>query len=103
MRISDWSSDVCSSDLRVTANVEAIGHDLADVRHAVLQRAERAKTLRSDQDAIGIGDDLHIAAHRLVRDRIEAIVINDIFPRHCGWRRQIVDELRSEEHTSELQ
>src|SRR3546814_11894353 len=73
---------------RVTANVEAIGHDLADVRHAVLQRAERAKTLRSAQDAIGIGDDLHIAAHRLVRDRIEALVINDIFPRHCGWRRQ---------------
>src|SRR3546814_17361135 len=45
MLISDWSSDVCSSDL-------------------------------------------------LVRDRIEAIVINDIFPRHCGWRRQIVDELQ---------
>src|SRR3546814_4628365 len=110
MRISDWSSDVCSSDLlrireaggphelerrarrrrlfvgigdgehrrhrtghpklveigiadelyrvprrparrevadRVTANVEAIGHDLADVRHAVLQRAERAKDRKS--------------------------------------------------------
>src|SRR3546814_7395317 len=45
MLISDWSSDVCSSDL-------------------------------------------------LVRDRIEAIVINDIFPRHCGWRLQIVDELQ---------
>src|SRR3546814_4712198 len=30
MRISDWSSDVCSSDLRVLAKVEALGRFLME-------------------------------------------------------------------------
>src|SRR3546814_20576546 len=34
MRISDWSSDVCSSDLRVAAHLDQIGRDLG--RTAVL-------------------------------------------------------------------
>src|SRR3546814_18757748 len=30
MRISDWSSDVCSSDLSAGHDLDELGHDLAD-------------------------------------------------------------------------
>src|SRR3546814_18682938 len=61
MRISDWSSDVCSSDLLAAVSVDAVGLVLIDreprmldrdrLRHAVQeeQRAER----EADQDALG--------------------------------------------------
>src|SRR3546814_12050583 len=38
MRISDWSSDVCSSDLNVGANRGAIDAVMATVRHDLCQR-----------------------------------------------------------------
>src|SRR3546814_1234989 len=93
MRISDWSSDVCSSDLvvqhlgqhhgpRLAARLARKGHQvLADLRHAAgeildaLQVALRlglAVALEQQQRIVGIGAD-------------------------CRQR------LRSEEHTSELQ
>src|SRR3546814_7453548 len=67
---------------------------------------------------------LHIPAHRLVRNRIERIVVDDVLPRRSGRRGYVVDppdevgrihlagrhidrcegrDQRSEEHTSELQ
>src|SRR3546814_5379466 len=100
MRISDWSSDVCSSDLvvqhlgqhhgpRLAARLARKGHQvLADLRHAAgeildaLQVALRlglAVALEQQQRIVGIGADCR---QRLV---------------------ELVAERRSEEHTSELQ
>src|SRR3546814_16713647 len=42
MRISDWSSDVCSSDLRIKAAGEAALAQMADV-DAVLRTAEEVR------------------------------------------------------------
>src|SRR3546814_10186570 len=74
MRISDWSSDVCSSDLRGGTDVEdhLVGGDLVDVDGA---RRRIGRELLCHHDVIGQMD-------RAARG---------------------VGGLRSEEHTSELQ
>src|SRR3546814_6804720 len=114
MRISDWSSDVCSSDLHGLLGAGALH---AVVEHDVAERA-------GGGDAAGAGGDellgplvvdllaevfLHphagatgAAAHvlgavALGLDQLDALQAADHVPgRH-------VDVVRSEEHTSELQ
>src|SRR3546814_3858434 len=89
MRISDWSSDVCSSDLDfgILAGFMAVGQ-----RHRGLQR--RAKLFLRHQVA-------HAGVDRLVqrvgRQR-GAVHLADQVRRHLAGT-----ETRSEEHTSELQ
>src|SRR3546814_18574891 len=58
MRISDWSSDVCSSDLTVA--------DLAGVRGIVdaLQRIEAGSERPEDFDAVGERWDIHAQLHQ---------------------------------------
>src|SRR3546814_4620403 len=88
MRISDWSSDVCSSDLN-SALVLDVGLSTAmDDVAAAREIAEHVVGLGHRTIAIIMGDPAHAAsAQRLV-----------------GYR-QAFDAigLRSEEHTSELQ
>src|SRR3546814_1405771 len=85
MRISDWSSDVCSSDLPELA-------DVAD-RDSVLRifRRWQPETV------------YHAAAYKhvpLVESNPIAGMRNNIFSTlHCA----LAAEARSEEHTSELQ
>src|SRR3546814_2305997 len=81
MRISDWSSDVCSSDLGDRARAAARGHgDPGRLR------------LRGRARPVGRG-----AAE--VRARAAA----DRGPGAAHPRRHAGGDLRSEEHTSELQ
>src|SRR3546814_3877743 len=115
MRISDWSSDVCSSDLPVLA-VHARGgllHDRLRVddadRHAfggaegeILDRALRLRAPigvggnrnRAQRIGFGAGRLSHTASIR------PALVEGPLFS--CD-RRSRVKNGRSEEHTSELQ
>src|SRR3546814_3250752 len=109
MRISDWSSDVCSSDLRVAhlggilAAVAILEEDLLDdavVRHhgvAPGARAEAAATLvrqhahGAGEVAVAVGQQRHLVLDALVaRPGVhhEGVVHGDT---------------RSEKHTSELQ
>src|SRR3546814_6024836 len=83
MRISDWSSDVCSSDLP-----ERQIFDAARVDREIV-RADDAKTLPDDH--------LEFAADRVIF-RCRAEVRRN--PRRPVKRAL---DLRSEEHTSELQ
>src|SRR3546814_2219413 len=91
MRISDWSSDVCSSDL--------IGARL------LRQRAQRAKQLRF------AGDDVVRRARLDLRDRQHRGIGDGHLARDEGLERgddlardgDRIDAIRSEEHTSELQ
>src|SRR3546814_3377644 len=94
MRISDWSSDVCSSDL-------------AAVIRAHLDRADRAAVARVDQH--GGGGDAGFPAlaplpqrdhRRQQRGALVGEAVFDLAP-ILGHRRAHQD--RSEEHTSELQ
>src|SRR3546814_11702900 len=53
MRISDWSSDVCSSDLPFLRHVAVIGLDVEAEQHAVLiARLARVEVDRARQPAL---------------------------------------------------
>src|SRR3546814_9685556 len=96
MRISDWSSDVCSSDLRragqAGARVAAHGYragrqgDRMKLRHGLYPRF------------------LLLAAGVLV---VVAAVVGVMLHRQATMQRDVValsqESIRSEEHTSELQ
>src|SRR3546814_6463571 len=93
MRISDWSSDVCSSDLH----------------GAAVRRSEQRVSLQRlrDVDVATPLDFLGILDHRRLQ-RIEARALDtrtgddDVFPGgFCADVR--LRAVRSEEHTSELQ
>src|SRR3546814_1927286 len=100
MRISDWSSDVCSSDLRPVAQVEArhrierlpivaLGHQIAGGKQheRPLQRGRQLRLHRPAGRCNEVGDGLLQAA--LLGQRRQL--------------RQVLGRERSEEHTSELQ
>src|SRR3546814_3472028 len=91
MRISDWSSDVCSSDLSVPL--------LAHVAEGCLIGQERPRDVdRHEHVPVVIGDILRIDV-TLDSCRIDEPV--DAAHRPCTALERRID--RSEEHTSELQ
>src|SRR3546814_9779149 len=101
MRISDWSSDVCSSDLFILA-VEDDGPGMAE--EAIARATERG--VRIDETGSGHGFGLAI-----VRDLAEATEITFRLGRsqlgglvaELRWAGAESGPTRSEEHTSELQ
>src|SRR3546814_4128685 len=95
MRISDWSSDVCSSDLKITDLEQDRRH------HRGLQDGEAG-------ESVGVAQQLGLAAdllHQVVGELLGQIhglalgQIDEYIPNVAG----LVGEVRSEEHTSELQ
>src|SRR3546814_2696335 len=90
MRISDWSSDVCSSDLRTQAGtLEGV---LALVGRAVVLRAEDGNGGTGLGQTVGVDEvECRPQVHGSLDDRA----------RHGGTA--VGEALRSEEHTSELQ
>src|SRR3546814_8733534 len=104
MRIRDWSSDVCSSDLKLGAG---LGADFLDPA-ALLAEHDRALGGPRDEDPL-VDFDRAVVAFlvRLGLDRagigqfgVELEV--ELFARHLGGEHAFGD-VRSEEHTSELQ
>src|SRR3546814_18190321 len=65
MRISDWSSDVCSSDLRNPANVGRVLLDEGAIEQRLDQRRERGIDSREDR-----GGDKRDDHHLPVRQRL---------------------------------
>src|SRR3546814_8969100 len=105
MRISDWSSDVCSSDLRVAH------------RHQEFARLTRRDDLL-DKMALGIEfgvrlrDGVLLLIHRRqIDDVVGDLVVDDLAVRRldetvyvdAGERDEAVDQTRSEDHTAEIQ
>src|SRR3546814_4880148 len=120
MRISDWSSDVCSSDLLieqwddVAGEVRAIGdrdHALADVRrHAPIPRPGKiyALGLNYRQHVAEMGREL--PAHQTWFTKPGTAVNGPYDPvqrpkvsEQLDYEVELVVVIRSEEHTSELQ
>src|SRR3546814_1890221 len=124
MRISDWSSDVCSSDLsefldaqrlrlrvafvtlRIRVLVEPdLGGRIQCVAFSVLMAFFEEQKVRLDsgiriEDAVRQADDgVQVALrHQLLLDaRLDA------FAKECAIRQDDSGAARSEEHTSELQ
>src|SRR3546814_1088522 len=115
MRISDWSSDVCSSDLRVLG--EAIWIDVGGDDAGALRGVEDRCRQRVLGAGLGVGRE---AEHVVVGQASgEGHDVGELRPtlgdraglveRHRGDTAHLLevltalDEDRSEEHTSELQ
>src|SRR3546814_7163114 len=111
MRISDWSSDVCSSDLILNVNVPDLPwEEVAGFEVARLGNRHRAEPCIQQQDPRGrdwwwigpAGPELDSGAgtdfHAVRTGHIS------ITPIHVDLTRyQALEQVRSEEHTSELQ
>src|SRR3546814_2381333 len=115
MRISDWSSDVCSSDLTarvVLAVVHALQHDVlegdapgivgAGIAAAGVQQHRQRVLLVERHDPVA-----HLVGRRVQRYRevhVELAPAARHLRDHPGGRqRDLALGDRSEEHTSELQ
>src|SRR3546814_3317249 len=86
MRISDWSSDVCSSDLHVTKDGQIAGprvleHMVDTVLYFEGERSHQYRVLRAVKNRFGGTDEIGVFA----------------------MATEGLTEVRSEEHTSELQ
>src|SRR3546814_9527309 len=102
MRISDWSSDVCSSDL-LAQQLRGIA---ADTFAGDLNQLDHA--LRIDDEGRAIGEALAIAQDiEIGRERVVLVAEHeeiDLADRGRAVMPRLVAEMRrSEEHTSELQ
>src|SRR3546814_9135496 len=101
MRISDWSSDVCSSDLHEVREIQRVDERLSDIGIGLSgQRRQpcldRVHALADRREAESIHDPLDLPD--LILDPA-AIGVG-----HRDRRGQIAErDMRSEEHTSELQ
>src|SRR3546814_4423280 len=89
MRISDWSSDVCSSDLRKT----------------VLPASPQRRIIGPESVYHGALGDRTAAAFLgdLREGPFEPLEIGDLLPNALEMFDRQIGDLRSEEHTSELQ
>src|SRR3546814_2353917 len=95
MRISDWSSDVCSSDLE--QHQPGVGHHgAAELQELLLAAGEVAGALAGEGGEAEKGEGIHRALAYLVLAAAHLAPGQPVLP-------QPLAVLRSEEHTSELQ
>src|SRR3546814_6168117 len=96
MRISDWSSDVCSSDLEL-ADLAGLGDQPAVVAHPV---GEEVRQVAVPHDPVVIG---HGVTDRLRPGGVPVHPLGHIGDAVLVLHVERSDPTRSEEHTSELQ
>src|SRR3546814_7330305 len=105
MRISDWSSDVCSSDLG-HGDVPAGDGGLRGGR-VVEARGQFARQAQLDVARVQAGSDVGPKLLRLLHADVEAQQLDPLPHQVVADLHRLVDDvdrrLRSEEHTSELQ
>src|SRR3546814_5558101 len=112
MRISDWSSDVCSSDL-LLPQPAAIGRVQQEKVARLPRRHHRLDRLGEDLGGVADGQFLYVRSQRLQGQRIafnegamRRAARERFQPKRAGARAQVRNAKlleRSEEHTSELQ
>src|SRR3546814_3642445 len=74
MRISDWSSDVCSSDLKGTCVLENAAREpeIVDLCNCLVAMGAHIDGIGTETLTIEGVDRLHGATYRVMADRIEA-------------------------------
>src|SRR3546814_4441611 len=96
MRISDWSSDVCSSDLAVEVLLETLQQAVVDPAHDRRGPVEDLHHLLDAEVAVVVGV-AQARGQRLLVVEAQAFFVA------AGDQVQAEAQARSEEHTSELQ
>src|SRR3546814_6199338 len=98
MRISDWSSDVCSSDLGETGQ----GHGRVEQRHHRHhdQQVQQQRDAGQDAEHAVVDEEERKREQERIQHRLGAAL--DVFLAQARADHALLDE-RSEEHTSELQ
>src|SRR3546814_1995853 len=109
MRISDWSSDVCSSDLRARGFI--VGRELTGGRREVRRGPSRCRVHvvrpRRDVPLFGLRAGLQVDIEKVGQPFVDDEVVSDF--QQFAVLEQLVAaadgelRVRSEEHTSELQ
>src|SRR3546814_1778766 len=107
MRISDWSSDVCSSDLRLRQQVFS---NLIDEK-LLIQAAKQAEITIDEnlinqqfaQLAARFKQSPEDFAEYLTSKGSAAAAVKQQIRGEFAWDRLLSSNIRSEEHTSELQ
>src|SRR3546814_3226909 len=108
MRISDWSSDVCSSDLRNRyARADAVARIAAQIVARIVgaeQRGQPAElALKLGASAVALAALQFLAGTDIPCIAVAVRILACDAQRHVCGERRVDDGLRSEEHTSELQ
>src|SRR3546814_6229682 len=105
MRISDWSSDVCSSDLATIAQSHGVAAD-----HVVAVRREDAVVAGRGAAAVGVDDGIVVGEGRGVGRHGQGVagdgvvaVVAAVLASAGAPDLVAAGRGRSEEHTSELQ
>src|SRR3546814_3005161 len=103
MRISDWSSDVCSSDLAVYSNYLRSGWRTE--MDGVPAQLPRQETLEALIGELGIANDSHVVVVSAGTDALDISSAARVYWtfKVIGHDRVSILDGRSEEHTSELQ
>src|SRR3546814_1888810 len=110
MRISDWSSDVCSSDLVIDVKEIKLRPNIDDNDYNVKMRNARRFIEEGDKVKVTMRfrgremahQDLGMDVLVRVRDELDELAKVEQMPKVEG-RQMIMVLARSEEHTSELQ
>src|SRR3546814_2042857 len=113
MRISDWSSDVCSSDLLLvgpqTAELQLeVDQPQADAEEEAGEEIVGAQgVLQHLVDILGVGpaegSDVLLGDHRVAELVVLVVVLDDGARQRRAFLEAEALRQRSEEHTSELQ
>src|SRR3546814_6679901 len=110
MRISDWSSDVCSSDLVRIEDLQVVSFRRELRGDGRPSRVAQFRDLLGGAGGIGVNHRLQALAPRVeaaLRERLHVTVhrLDLVAPRSLGRQELVLHllEMRSEEHTSELQ
>src|SRR3546814_6608800 len=115
MRISDWSSDVCSSDLLASLPSVIVG-DRAGIRTSIGMDGFRSLAVPGSRGREDVGVELRRIGFGAVLgklggigDAVADLPVELLQPVFVGMApvdqdlAQMLDRVRSEEHTSELQ
>src|SRR3546814_9494350 len=103
MRISDWSSDVCSSDLKIIAAAKATGAEAIHPGYGFLsENAEFAQAV-IDAGLVWVGPKPASITAMGLKDAAKTLMADAGAPVTPDYMGENQDPVRSEEHTSELQ